>query len=66
MDCLLGRFLRVYILLVKSDDLVVEAMSNPWTFFWVLIRDGEEMLMVFKPLNWGRDEFFFILIKAIS
>ena len=63
MDCLFGRFLRVYILLAKSDDLVVEAISKPWTFFLGLIGEGDEMLIVFRPLNWGRDEFFFITIE---
>lgn len=47
---------------MKVVDFIVEERSKPCSFLLpLLIGEGDEMFIVLNPLNWGTDEFFFIL-----
>jgi len=62
IDCLLGRFFSCYILVLKFEDFIVDCRSKPWIFFDPLVgrRDGLDMFVILRPLNWGKELFFFI------
>lgn len=61
IDCLFGLFFNCYILDVKFVDFMVDDISKPCSFFCVFDGDCKVMFNVVNPLNWGWDEFLFIM-----